>query len=171
MSFNCSSVMVANAGMPFSRTPFFRNGVRCSPWSSSSTTSDVIRLGPVAPRALGPWQKAQFCSNSGAPRSAAALSGSAPQSQKRACRRGPLRRRHVPVTLLLHAFLPARLGLLAGGHNRGSCGSCHQQRGANRGSHFNSIPGTRGPEHKMDNASSGGHLPPSLKQGLCVPGI
>ena len=71
--------MLANEGMPFSGRPFFTYGTRCSPWSSPRTSSDVIRLGPVAPLAWGPWQNAQFCLKTGAPRAAATLSGFAPR--------------------------------------------------------------------------------------------
>src|SRR4051812_19901514 len=53
-----------------------------------------MRLGPSAPRAWGPWQKAQFEAKMGAPRFAAAASGAGPRprNSRTACgpRGGPL---------------------------------------------------------------------------------
>src|SRR3954469_20827740 len=53
-----------------------------------------MRLGPSAPRASAPWQKAQFDAKIGAPRFAAAASGAGPRprNSRTACapRGGPL---------------------------------------------------------------------------------
>src|SRR6266567_1275718 len=63
-----SASLTVNAGMPLSGRPLCTTGPILSPRTSSATSAERVRSGPVCPPiASRPWQKPQYVTNSGSP--------------------------------------------------------------------------------------------------------